>query len=109
MRCLPNEAIAIHTRPPRVVVPRLSAVRYLVVLLRLHVLVETRGLRRLEGHEERCGHRLAQCTLPGEKFNPRNEKLLYACLHIEDIEAAKTLIVGCRKRGGVVPLPRLWL
>ena len=74
---------------------RLAPFRYLVVLTRLKVLLKTRGLRQFAGHDSlpvTIDHNLRSLS----RFNVRNEKLFYACLHIENIEKARTLIIGCR-------------
>jgi SAM-dependent methyltransferase len=74
---------------------RVPLIRYAVARLRYAYLKRRHGIRTLDEHDS------SRQTIEHNKkslvgFNTRNERLLFGTLLVEDIQAARVLIIGCR-------------
>lgn len=74
---------------------RVPIIRYAYMRLRLHVLLLVRGVREIGEHgsiSRTVSHNLRFLR----SYNTRNERLLLSSMCIENLQSAKSLIIGCR-------------
>jgi SAM-dependent methyltransferase len=74
---------------------RVPLIRYAVARLRHAYLTRRRGLRTLDMHAS-CEFTISHNKKSLVGFNTRNERLLFGALLLEDTQAARVLIIGCR-------------
>jgi SAM-dependent methyltransferase len=74
---------------------RVPIIRYAAARLRLAYLMRRRGLRTLDRHGSNA-HTVTHNLRSLVGFNTRNERLLFGALVIEDVAAARVLVIGCR-------------